>query len=153
MNGVLKQKKCSNPICNNLFNKFNSLQKYCSSKCMSACNKEKPSKQKKPINQVGKKQAIINAKYTVMRIEYLGRPENRICFIDGCSNLATTIEHRMGRKGFADDWARNNDIPLTLDIRYFAPCCHAHNLELENNPELSKQYQLSKIHGGTKKTI
>ena len=56
----------------------------------------------------------------------------------------------MGRVGYADDWARDNKISLYLDIRFWKPCCLAHNLELENNPELSKKYQLSKIHGGKK---
>ena len=56
----------------------------------------------------------------------------------------------MGRKGYADEWARENNIPLLIDKRYLAPCCNFHNLELENNPDLSKQYQLSKIHGGKK---
>lgn len=56
----------------------------------------------------------------------------------------------MGRIGYADDWAIENGITLFLDVRFWKPCCLEHNLELENNPELSKQYQLSKIHGGKK---
>jgi hypothetical protein len=56
----------------------------------------------------------------------------------------------MGRKGFADDWARDNNIPLIIDERFFAPCCLEHNLEFERNPELSNKYQLSRIHGGKK---
>ena len=56
----------------------------------------------------------------------------------------------MGRKGFADQWAKDNNISLYLDERFWKPCCLAHNLELENNPELSKKYQLSKIHHGKK---
>ena len=77
-------------------------------------------------------------------------PENKKCFIEGCNSEANTIEHIMGRKGFADEYARENNISLYLDKRFWKPCCLKHNLELENNPELSKKYQLSKISGKPK---
>lgn len=150
-------KNCKNPECCKEFKLFKTTDKYCSIECQKKCEKpkgKKPivwnNKPRKPINKISQKQKIINAKYTVLRIEYLSKPENKICFIDGCNRNSTTIEHTMGRIGFADDWARENNIPLTIDVRYFAGCCLEHNLELENNPELSKQYQLSKIHGGRK---
>jgi len=75
---------------------------------------------------------------------------NKICFIDGCSLTATTIEHTKGRTGYADEWARENKISLFLDERFWKGCCWKHNGELENNTELSHKYQLSKIHNGTK---
>ena len=103
-----------------------------------------------PINKVSKKQKVILAKYKVQRIMFLAKPENKICFIDGCGKLATTVEHRAGRLGYADEYAKENNIPLTLDERFWAGCCLEHNLELENNPEMSKKYQLSKIHNGKK---
>ena len=91
-----------------------------------------------PIPKVSKKRQIENAKYSVLRIEFLNKPENRICFIDGCNKPSTTIEHRAGR-----------GINF-LNTETWAGCCLEHNLELENNSELSKKYQLSKIHGGKK---
>lgn len=72
------------------------------------------------------------------------------CFIDGCNNVANTIEHTRGRVGYADEWARENNITLYIDKRFLKACCLQHNGELENNSELSKEYQLSKIHGGKK---
>ena len=76
--------------------------------------------------------------------------ENLRCFIDDCNKRADTIEHTMGRKGFADDWAIENNVSLLLDVRFWKPCCNEHNLELERNPELSQKYQLSKITGKEK---
>jgi len=105
---------------------------------------------KKPINKVSEKRKVENIIYTSNRIKFLMRPENKICFIDECKNKADTIEHSAGRLGFYDDWARDNNISLYLDQRFWKPCCHFHNLELERNSELSKKYQLSKIHGGEK---
>jgi len=107
-------------------------------------------KKSSKINFYSKKRAKLEAQYSKIRKEFLSRDENQRCFIAGCNAPANSIEHRKGRKGFADEWARNNNIPLLIDTRYFAPCCNNHNLELERNPELSKKYQLSKIHGGKK---
>jgi len=105
---------------------------------------------KKPINKVSDKRKVENLKYGSDRLIFLGKKENNFCFIDGCKRDATTIEHSAGRIGFYDDWARENNISLYLDKRFWKPCCNFHNLELERNSELSKKYQLSKIHGGEK---
>lgn len=137
-------------ICEKEFRLFKTTDKFCSWKCQNKDQKEKPEKKQIQIRQVSKKQAVLNAKYSVKRIEFLSKENNKICFVEDCGKLATTVEHRMGRKGFADDWARENNIALIIDDRFFAPCCLYHNLEFENNPELSRKYQLSKIHGGKK---
>ena len=101
------------------------------------------------ISKVSEKRKALNPLYAAVRIEVLVEAEFK-CFIDGCQNVANTCEHTMGRKGFADQWARDNDIPLLNDRRYLRPCCMAHNGELETNPELSKKYQFSKISGKPK---
>ena len=101
----------------------------------------------KQIPKVSQKRIVLNRIYEKVRIQVLSEAKFK-CFIENCKNVANSVEHRMGRKGYADEWARENDIPLLIDKRYLAACCNYHNLELENNPELSKQYQLSKIHGG-----
>lgn len=108
-----------------------------------------PEKKRYIIPKVSEKRKALNPLYSAVRIEVLVEA-NFKCFIDECQNVANTCEHTMGRKGFADQWARDNDIPLLIDKRYLKACCLHHNGELENNPELSKQYQLSKIHGGKK---
>ncbi len=92
----------------------------------------------KPIKKVSDKKALQDIIYKSERIKFLSLPENSICFIEGCNKKATTIEHRAGR-GIN-----------YLKKETWAGCCLEHNLELENNPELSKKYQLSKIHGGSK---
>lgn len=104
---------------------------------------------KKAIAKVSEKRKTINKIYETVRIEVLSESKFK-CFIDGCKNVANTIEHSAGRIGFYDDWARDNNIPLVIDKRFLKACCLFHNGELENNPELSKKYQLSKIHGGSK---
>jgi len=125
---------------------YNSFQK------CPCCNhsKPKPKEVKKyVIPKVSEKRKQLNPIYEKIRIEILSEAKF-VCFIEGCKNVANTIEHLMGRKGFADQWARDNNIPLLIDKRFLKPCCYYHNIEFENNPELSKQYQLSRIHQGKK---
>lgn len=110
----------------------------------------KPKKEKKPVKKQSAKGKRNTQEYSFLRKEYLSLPENKKCFIEGCKRAAKTVEHRKGRKGYADEWARINDVPLILDVRFFAPCCLKHNLELEDNSELAKKYQLSKLHEGSK---
>lgn len=144
-------KKCRKKGCENTFTPFNTLQKYCSWSCTNENKNTSTKKKYNPINKVSKKQAVINSKYTAQRIIFLGKKENKVCFIDNCNNEANTVEHTRGRgKHFFDDFARENNIPMTLDERFWMPCCLKHNLELENNPELSKKYQKSKLHNGDK---
>ncbi|MDR2223591.1 MAG: hypothetical protein LBE34_12805 [Flavobacteriaceae bacterium] len=139
---MAKPKTCK---CGKEFKQYNSLQKYCSYSCQSKYAKPKR------VNKVSKKRQEDNEIYSVIRKEFLSKEYNQICFIEGCNKQANTVEHSIGRIGYADDWARENGITLFLDVRFWKPCCLEHNLELENNPELSKKYQLSKIHGGKKK--
>mgnify|MGYP001347560871 CR=1 FL=1 len=149
----MKQKTHKNcVVCGNPFRLYRTTDKYCSFDCSNSDKQKSEPKARKPIPKVSKKQSVLNAKYTVKRIEYLSRPENKFCFVEDCGKIATTVEHRKGRIGFADEWAKNNNVPLIIDERFFAPCCLFHNLEFERNPELSKKYQLSKLHDGKKGT-
>lgn len=98
------------------------------------------------IPKQSEKRKKLNKPYETIKIEVLSEAKFR-CFIDGCNNVATTMEHLMGRKGYADEWARENDIPLLIDKRYLRACCVTCNGELETNPKLAKKYQYSKISG------
>lgn len=102
------------------------------------------------IKSRSKKRKVDEREYSHSRKEFLSLIENKKCFVEGCKRAANTIEHQKGRKGFADKWARDNDVGLLLDERYWKPCCLQHNQEFENNPELSKKYQLSQLHDGQK---
>lgn len=150
----IKQKTCKNNKCGKLFPpKFSLLEKFCSSKCYYSEMKNKgnlPKKPKKRINYLSEKRKKESKAYTVKRLRFLSQPENFTCFIDGCNNRANTIEHIKGRIGFADDFARENNISLYLDERFWRPCCISCNLDLENNSELSRKHQLSKLHVGKK---
>lgn len=136
---VIKLKGCRADGCDNEFKQFKSTQKYCSYECAGKSQKTGKPKKTYKIPQMSKKRKVEYLQYTSDRLIFLSKSENQICFIDGCKNKSTTIEHRAGRIG------KNY-----LDQKTWAGCCHFHNLELERDPELSKKYQLSKLHGGKK---
>ncbi|MNQ66736.1 hypothetical protein D3C85_812350 [compost metagenome] len=145
-----KKKVCADKDCSNEFKQFNSLHKYCSPSCTN--KNRKVNLKLKPlcfVPKVSKKRKELNRVYQKVRIEVLTEA-NFKCFIDGCANVANTIEHTAGRLGFYDEQARIDNIPLIIDKRFLKACCFTHNGELENNPELSKKYQLSKITGKPK---
>lgn len=50
--------------------------------------------------------------------------------------IAEDIHHMLGRVGYADDWAREHDIPLLLDARFWLPVCReAHIWITEHSAE------------------
>ncbi len=154
-----KERPCENPECQKMFvPKYRSTEKHCSSSCFYKMEKEKqqdpekPKKKKKQIPKMSKKRSKESRVYSGRRIVFLSKDENKLCKIRGtdCTIHATTIEHSMGRKGFADEQKRFDNVSLYLDEDYWKPACSNCNTELENNSELSKKHQLSKIHGGKK---
>ena len=131
-------KKCK--VCKGEFEpRYSSVEMFCSPKCAYAYKDKQPKKKRPRIARVSAKRIGQNKIYSKERKIFLSKPENQKCFIEGCNRRANTIEHIKGRIG--DNY---------LDQEFWIPCCLHHNLELERNPELSKKYQLSKIHGGKK---
>ena len=101
--------------------------------------KKSEPKERKPIPKVSKKREKENREYTIKRLQFLAQPENLRCFIAGCNKRADSIEHTMGRKGFADDWARENNVSLLLDVRFWKPCCNEHNFTVGNKTAQAKK--------------
>jgi len=150
-----KLKICADKDCNTEFKQYNSLIKYCSPSCMNKNRKSNNLQLKsiyKPIKNYSDKRVELNKVYEKVRIEVLSEAKF-VCFIDGCKNVANTVEHLMKRKGFADDWAKENNIPLLIDKRYLRACCLVHNGQLETDPELSKKYQYSNVSGKKKSEL
>lgn len=63
-----------------------------------------------------------------------------------CSPIIT-CHHQMGRIGFADDWARENDMPLLIDERYWMPLCFEAHKFIELHPDFAKEngYSYSRL--------
>lgn len=138
-----KPKKCANPDCGKEFiPRYRTTEKTCSFSCEKAYQETKPKKEKKHyvIPKFSKKRSKEKRIYDARRIVFLSDPKNKFCAIQGtnCTGIATTIEHSAGRG------------VNYLNEKTWKPSCNNCNLELENNPELSRIHQVSKIHGGKK---
>lgn len=129
---------CKNPSCQKPFKQYNSLQRYCSLACQIS-HKGKPKK----IRQVSDKRKEDNEIYSIMRKQFLEKFP--ICPITG--RPTTDIHHKKGRIGFADDWARHNDISLFLDVRYWVALSREGHQFVEENPTWAKEngYSLNRI--------
>jgi hypothetical protein len=51
---------------------------------------------------------------------------------------AIDIHHKKGRQGYADQWARDRDINLTMDQRFWLPVSREGHIEIESNPQWAK---------------
>ena len=96
--------------------------------------KQKTIKEFKPIPKISQKRKIENAKYIVLRIEFLGKKENEICPIT--NKKTTEIHHKKGRVG-----------SLFLDVRYWLAVSREGHRMIEENPEWAKKegYSLSRL--------
>lgn len=96
--------------------------------------KQKTIKEFKPIPKISQKRKIENAKYIVLRIEFLGKKENQVCPITG--KKTTEIHHKKGRVG-----------SLFLDVRYWLAVSREGHKKIEENPVWAKKegYSLSRL--------
>lgn len=137
MNQQIKTHICSDINCHNEYTKYRSTDKYCSYDCKK---KNFKPKQKKYhiIPKKTKKKAKADAKYLKVRFEFMNSLESQICpvFIN---KSVTDVHHMKGKEGFADDWARDNDVPLLIDIRFFLAVSRAGHDKIENNPIWAKE--------------
>ena len=126
-------KKCK--VCGTEFKMYRTTDKYCSGKCQM--KDKKPNLQLKslykPIKQVSEKRKLEDIIYKSERIKFLSLPENQKCPVTG--EQTTQIHHVLKRRGYADEWARENKVSLYLDKRFWLAVSHKGHEKIENNPE------------------
>lgn len=137
----IKNKTCRNPDCKKSFRPYSSFDKYCSWECQKKSEKKKIPKKSKAIPKISKKQSDMLLKYKKIRNEFLSRPENKYCPVTGMR--ATEVHHKMGKIGYADEWAREFDVPLLIDERYFLAVSRTGHNRIELNPEWAKENNYS----------
>ena len=132
----MKPKKCRNKSCGKEFTPtHNSLEAFCSFPC--AKEGRKPDLKLKTvykIPKVSKKRQVEQLQYQVLRTEFLGKPENKICPI---TNQPTTdIHHKKGRVG-----------SLFLNTDFWIALSREGHKFVEENPEWAKEngYSLNRL--------
>ena len=91
----------------------------------------------KPIKKVSEKRNKENEIYFAKRKIFLSKKENIICPITG--EKTTEIHHIKKRIGFADDWAKENDINLLLDERFWLAVSRKGHIWIHDNINEAKK--------------
>jgi hypothetical protein len=148
----VKPKKCRADGCDNEFIPRKSFDKYCCYDCAKPyikplerqpIERKTPIKAKRtriqrtPVKAVSTKQKKLLAKYHRIRLAFLNRPENKVCPVT--KQPTTEVHHKQGRVGYADEFARDNDIPLLLDERFFLGVSRSGHRWIEEHPEQAKE--------------
>lgn len=128
---------CSDPECNNEFTKFRTTDKFCSYECKK--RNAKPKKRKHyVIPKISEKQKAKLAEYYKVRADFLNSLKDPFCPVYP-DKYVTDVHHKKGREGFADDWARRNNIPLLIDVRYFLAVSRSGHEYIEQHPIWAKE--------------
>lgn len=105
--------------------------------------KIQPSDNASPINKQSAKMAKVNARY-LSRLRTWKRGKRCAAnFAHDCSG-EITCHHMMGRgEGFHDEYAAENEIPLTLDERFWLPVCLNAHRYIEEHPKFAHEHGYS----------
>jgi hypothetical protein len=92
-----------------------------------------------PIKRVSDNQSKLLAKYNAKRKSWI---RGKKCAVFPSQN-ATQVHHMLGRVGYADEWARENDVPLLLDERFWLPVSDEGHKKITENPVWAWENQYS----------
>lgn len=124
-------KECK--VCGTEFKMYRTTDKYCSGKCKMKDKKPdlKLKSLYKPIKQVSEKRKLEDIIYKSERIKFLSLPENQKCPVTG--EQTSQVHHMRKRRGYADEWARENKVSLYLDKRFWLAVSHKGHEKIEKN--------------------
>lgn len=97
--------------------------------------KHAPKQRRAAINKINPKQAEQLAIYNRERGPWL---KGKKCAVYPKED-ATEVHHRMGKRGYADQWAKDNGITLLNDKRFWLPTSKDGHAFIENNPDIAKE--------------
>jgi|TARA_R110000851_G_scaffold108617_1_gene230060 hypothetical protein len=138
MNNEVKSKQCHDEDCDIVFKPFKTTDKFCSYGC--AKKNQKPRKrtemkQRKRIPVMSERRKKENAIYLKKRIEFLNKPENKICPVFPNSST-TEVHHMKGRTG-----------SNYLDEQFWLAVSRKGHQKIEKNPNWAKEkgFSLSRL--------
>lgn len=143
MINIKTHRTCAADDCDVVFKMYKTTDKYCSYSCKKKNEKTKVKKHYQ-IPKMSAKQKVLMAKYYKIRADFLNALPDKVCpvFPD---KLVSDVHHKKGRSptSYADDWARENNIPLLLDIRFFLAVSRSGHEKIEKNPIWAKKMGFS----------
>ena len=153
---VCQCEECSNPVFSHNYCRFHQALRT-DEKWLKTIAKNKQKGRDSQVAKAVKRNSYIIPKFSAKRLSDLVtyRPirdeyqkEHPICEVHDCDKPANNLHHKMGRIGFADDWARFEGIKLLWDVRFFMNCCETcHPQRIHENSEWAYKngYLISKI--------
>jgi len=96
------------------------------------------------IHSITKKQSKAISEYRILAKKY--KKDNPFCSVQRpeCTYKTEDIHHSKGKVGYADQWARDNEITLLVDVRHFVPACRFCHDYIELNPKWAYENGFSK---------
>ncbi len=85
-----------------------------------------------PIAKVSDKMGKQLGKYAAAKAKFIKGKNCGLTIPHDCEG-ALTIHHMQGRVGFADEYAREKELPLLIDDRFFLAVCLNGHTYIENN--------------------
>lgn len=101
-----------------------------------------------PVNKVSENQGKLLQRYNKKRFTWLRGKKCLATFPHECTkDKELTVHHMQSRIGFADEYARENDIPLLLDERFWFPVCISAHRFITDHPKFAfeNQYSFKKV--------
>lgn len=128
-----KERICK--VSGHVWRQYNSLQKCpcesCKKVSYSSVGKQNPNlklKSFKPIPKRSKKRQIEDAKYLVLRIEFLSKPENKVCPITG--QQTTEVHHK---------WSGKDRSKYYLDVSTWLAVSRDGHIWIHENPKEARE--------------
>ena len=140
-------KECAADDCTVVFKLYRTTDKYCSYECKK--NNTTPTKSKNyTIPKQSKKMAALMPRYYKIRADFMNALDSQDCPVYPDKSISD-VHHKKGRSpdAYADDWARENNIPLLLDVRFFLAVSRYGHDYIEANPKWAKEmgYSLDRL--------
>lgn len=126
---------CINDGCGRLVENRDSGECASCGKARRKAENKQPKKTPDPINKLSSKMATALSAYADEKQRWI---KGQKCAVYPTKD-AVDIHHRKGRVGFADDWARENNIPLLVDKRYWLAVSREGHTEIETHPKWAKE--------------
>lgn len=95
----------------------------------------RPKTRPDPISKVSGKMAKALGHYSRQKAQWI---KGKRCAVYP-QHQATDVHHKKGRVGYADQWARENNIPLLLDERFWLPVSRGAHDRIELNPTWARK--------------
>ena len=92
-----------------------------------------------PIAKVSEKQGKLLAQYTKKKAKWI---KGKKCAVNP-KVMAENVHHMMGKVGYADEWARENEMPLLLDERFWLPVSREAHQKITDDSEWAWENQYS----------